>query len=99
VLDSIQVQHEEEAMLPDDLISAKEAAKLIGVSPSSITRYRESGKLRGFCVAGSRYRYSRRDVLGLVEEVLVEEPVRTTREDEEAARAAVARMRAERGAG
>lgn len=83
-------------MLPDDLITPKEAAKLIAVSTNTIYRWVEEGKLRAWRIAGSRYRLSARDVRGLVEEVEPAERVRTPSEDEQAAAAAIERMKARR---
>lgn len=80
--------------LPEDLITPAAAAKLISVSVSTIHRWRERGELRGFRVGACRFRYSRRDVLAMVEEFEANEPVRTAGQDEEAAAAAMARMRA-----
>lgn len=81
--------------LPTDLVTPKAAAALVGVSVNSIYRWVEEGRVRAYRVAGSRYRLSRADVLGLVEEVVPPVPLSTPAEDEQAARAAVGRMRAE----
>lgn len=80
--------------IPDDLITAKAAAKLIAVSVSTIHRWKEDGTLRRFRLAGRRYRFSKADVLALVVEMDSPEPIRTTLQDEDAAAAAMARMRA-----
>jgi excisionase family DNA binding protein len=85
-------------MTPDDLIGCAAAARLLAVSTSTIYRWRDTGELPCYRVGG-RFRFSRRDVLAMVEPVESVEVVRTAGEDEEAARAAVARMRAGRGAG
>ena len=82
--------------LPNDLITPKQAAKLVGVGVSSIYRWIQDGTLRAWQVAGSHYRVSKAEALGLVREVQVGEPVRTSREDGEAAAAAMARMAARR---
>jgi excisionase family DNA binding protein len=86
-------------MLPDDLITPKQAAALIHVSVNSVYRWVEIGTLRAWRVAGSRYRLSARDVRALVEEVTPAEPIRTHSEDEAAAAAAVARWEARRNRG
>lgn len=79
--------------IPDDLVSPKAAASLLAVSVSSIYRWVDLGKLRAYRVAGVRYRVSRADVLGLVEEVEVSEAVTTPAEDVDRATAAIERMR------
>jgi len=79
-------------MTPTDLITATEAAELLAVSTSTIYRWRDTGELPCYRVGG-RFRFSRREVLSMIEPVEVQEPLRTTGEDERAAAAAVARMR------
>lgn len=56
-------------MLPPDLITPKQAARLIGRHVSLIYRTIFDGRLRAWKVAGSRYQVRREDVLALVVEV------------------------------
>lgn len=82
-------------MTPEDLIGVQAAARLLLVSTSTIYRWRDTGELPAYRVGG-RFRFSRRDVLAMIEPVEAAEAVRTTSEDERAAAEAVERMRARR---
>lgn len=84
--------------LPADAITPKEAAALLRVSKTTIYAWIDSGELPSVTV-GRRYRISRRDVLAMVQDVQVEEPIRTTGEDEQAAKAALERMKKRKDAG
>ena len=64
-----------EAGVIPDLVGHKQAAELLGVSPSTLKRYREDGRVEP--VAGSnvrRPRYSRREILRAVEAGLMVRP-------------------------
>lgn len=55
-------------MLPEDTITAKAAARLVGVHVSAVYRWVMSGRLRAWRVGG-RLRLSRADVLAVVQAV------------------------------
>lgn len=54
---------------PNDLITPREAARLLRAHISLIYRCVQDGRLRAWRVAGSRYAVSKADVLALVQEV------------------------------
>lgn len=55
-------------MLPEDTITAKVAARLVGVHVSAVYRWVMSGRLRAWRVGG-RLRLSRADVLAVIQAV------------------------------
>jgi excisionase family DNA binding protein len=58
-----------EGGLPDDLISALEASRLVGVGKPAIYAWIAQGRLRAWKMAGGYFRLSRRDVEALLVEV------------------------------
>lgn len=59
-----------EPIIPDDLITAKEAAKLLTVTAHTIRAWARAGKLPAFH-AGTRLRISKADVLAMLRRVEV----------------------------
>jgi excisionase family DNA binding protein len=49
-------------------ITAKEAAALIGVDPSTLARWTKDGKLTAFKLPNGRKRYRKDDVAGMLSE-------------------------------
>lgn len=58
-------------MLPGDLVTPREAARILRVHISTVYRWVLHGQLRGWKRAGWRYLVSRKDVEGMVAEVVV----------------------------
>lgn len=87
------------APIPSDLVSPQTAATLLGVHLATVYRLIRSGRLRAWRRVGGRLRVSRAEVLGLLVPVEVTgggtETPRGPTHEEQAAQAAVARMRAE----
>lgn len=54
--------------LPDDLITMKRAAHILGVSVNTTRRYVRSRKLKGYTIAGTRKRVSETEVRALIVE-------------------------------
>lgn len=48
-----------------DLLTAREAARLCGVSVRTLHRYVKGGKLTGYRTPGGTFRYRRADILAL----------------------------------
>src|SRR5262245_39488450 len=65
--------------LPDDLISSTEAAKLLRVHLCSLIRWALSGRLRAWRI-GSRWRFSRTEVLAMLKRVEVPHRPRAKRQ-------------------
>lgn len=54
--------------IPDDLITVKEAARLVhNTHTATIRRWVLNGKLQGYTLAGTRWLVSRADVLALIQ--------------------------------
>jgi excisionase family DNA binding protein len=82
--------------LPDDLLTPRQAAKIMKTHTSTIIRWVLSGKLRGYRQAGTRYLISRRDLQAMLVPVVPDPEVelpRTASQEREAAEAAKARLR------
>lgn len=64
-----------DSLIPGDLISVREAARLVNnCHVGAIRRWILSGKLRGYKLAGYRYLVSRADVLNLIQPHVKHEP-------------------------
>lgn len=82
-------------MLPEDLITPKQASRLLGVHVSTIHRWVDTGRLKGYRRATCRKLVRQSDVEALIvpiKVVEVERP-RTKAEEEDAASQAMARLR------
>jgi hypothetical protein len=53
--------------LPEDLVSARRAAGILGCTPSTVGRYRDRGLLCAWRRAGSYWMYSEAEVRSLLE--------------------------------
>ena len=85
-----------ETATPRDLITPREAARLVGTHLSTVHRWLHSGRLRGWRRAGTRYLVSRAEVLAVIQPVAVGEveTPRTAAEDAAAAERAREYLRA-----
>jgi len=77
-----------EPIIPDDLITPIEAAKLLGTSSHSIRRWVNRGTLPAFKVGG-RLRISKADALAMIRRVETDRPRLRTRAEVEAEEARV----------
>jgi excisionase family DNA binding protein len=80
-------------MLPSDLITPKEAARLLRVHVSTVHRWIRDGRLHAYKRATERYLVRRADVEGMVREVVPLPEVTRLTDERRRAEEAVARLR------
>lgn len=78
----------DEPVIPQDLLTPNEAAKVIGTSSATIRRWIRSGALPGFKLGG-HLRVSKADVLGMLKRVQTDRPQLPTKAEADAKAALV----------